>query len=215
MIRARFPYTDRAMFLNQFGPASLLILVSNVALGVVGLFFAPGLIQRCVFRPYEFARGIRRITLVTHAFVHADLPHLLFNMLTFFFFGPQLEGFIGTERFVLLYMLGLLVSPLSSYRKHRNDPGYATLGASGAISAVLFAAIVYFPTSKLSLILLPIPVPAPLFGVAYLAYSWWSARQNRGNINHDAHFAGALTGLVFVAITDPRAWVHAIHVVFG
>ncbi len=158
---------------------------------------------------------MRRSTLVTHAFVHADLAHLLFNMLTFFFFGPQLEGFIGTERFVLLYALGLLVSPLSSYRKHRNDPGYATLGASGAISAVLFAAIVYFPTSRLSLILLPIPVPAPLFGVAYLIYSWWSARQNRGNINHDAHFSGALTGLAFVAVTDPRAWVRAIHLVFG
>src|SRR6185369_10035514 len=94
---------------------------------------------------------------------------------------------IGTPKFVLLYAVGLLASSVGSYFKHRNDPGYATLGASGAISAVLFAAIVYNPLMKVALIFLPILIPGPLFAVGYLAYTWWSARQNRGRINHDAH----------------------------
>ena len=106
-------------------------------------------------------------------------------------------------RFAVLYFLGLVVSDLGTYFKHRNDPQYASLGASGAISAVLFAAIVYFPWMKLFIIPIPLPIPAPLFAVGYVAYSWWSARQARGRINHDAHLGGALFGLVFVLLTDP------------
>ena len=203
------------MSFDNLGLASLLVLGLNSVLGLAGLFVAPQLISRCVFRPYEFARGMRRATLVTHAFMHADLPHLLFNMITFWFFGPPLERYIGTTRFALLYAAGLLISPLISYRKHRNNPDYATLGASGAISAVLFAAIIYAPTMRISFIFLPVPIPAALFGVGYLAYSWWYGRQNRGRINHDAHFAGAVAGLVFVALTDPGAWARAIRLVFG
>ena len=197
------------------GPVSLLVLGINIVLGLVGLFVAPRLTGRCVFRPYEFARGMRRGTLITHAFVHADLAHLLFNMITFWAFGPALERYIGTSRFALLYVAGLVVSPLISYRKHRDDPAYATLGASGAISAVLFAAIVYNPSMQILIMFLPIPVPGPLFAVAYLAISWWYGRQSRGRINHDAHLLGALTGLVFVAVTDPQAWMRAMHMVFG
>jgi membrane associated rhomboid family serine protease len=197
------------------GPASLFILVTNIGLSLAGLFIAPRIIERCLFRPFEFARGQRRATLITSGFVHADMSHLLLNMLTFFFFGPPLERRLGTVMFVLLYAAGLLVSQLGSYRKHRNDPQYATLGASGAISAVMFAFIVYSPTSRLSLLFLPIPVPAPIFGVAYLAYTWWSARQSRDRINHDAHLGGALTGLAFVALFDPQAYVRAWALVGG
>jgi membrane associated rhomboid family serine protease len=197
------------------GPASLFILVTNIGLSLAGLFIAPRIIERCLFRPFEFARGQRRATLITSGFVHADMSHLLLNMLTFFFFGPPLERRLGTAMFVLLYAAGLLVSQLGSYRKHRNDPQYATLGASGAISAVMFAYIVYSPTSRLSLLFLPIPVPAPIFGVAYLAYTWWSARQSRDRINHDAHLGGALTGLAFVALFDPQAYVRAWALVGG
>jgi membrane associated rhomboid family serine protease len=136
-------------------------------------------------------------------------------MITFWFFGVKLEWYIGTPKFVLLYALGLLFSQLGTYFKHRSHPEYATLGASGAISAVLFAAIVYFPTMKLAFILLPVPIPAPLFAVGYLAYSYWSSRQNRDRINHDAHLGGALVGLAFVAVFDPGAWANAIHTVFG
>lgn len=197
--------------ISGIGPASLFILAANIGLSLVGLFFAPQLIERCLFRPYEFARGHRRATAISSGFVHADLPHLLFNMITFWYFGVQLELYMGTPKFVLLYLIGLLVSQLGSYYKHRDDPGYATLGASGAISAVLFAAIVFFPTMKLYLFFVPIPIPAPLFAVGYLAYSFWSSKQNRGRINHDAHLGGALAGMAFVAVFDPQEWVSAWH----
>jgi len=197
------------------GPASLLILAVNIGLGLAGLA-NPRLVSRLVFRPYEFARGRNRYTIISHAFAHADLPHLVFNMVTFYFFGATLlERRIGTPLFVILYVAGMLLSVLGTYRKHRNNPEYGTLGASGAISAVLFAAIVYYPTNSLYMMFIPVPIPGWLFAVGYLAYSWWSARQNRGRINHDAHFAGALAGLAFVAITDPAAWVRLLHRMFG
>ncbi len=200
--------------LNGIGPASLFILGVNIALGLLAMG-NPQIMERCVFRPYEFARGLRRGTIVASGFAHADLPHLAFNMITFWFFGVPLERTIGTAMFVLLYVTGLLLSQLQSYRKHRDDPQYGTLGASGAISAVLFAAIVYYPTMSLYMFFVPIPIPAPLFGVVYLAYSWWSGRQNRGRINHDAHLGGALAGLAFVAVTDLPAFLRAINLIFS
>jgi len=201
--------------MQGIGIASLVILVSNIGLSLAGLFIAPRLIERCLFRPYEFAQGRGRTTIVTSGFVHADLSHLLFNMITFWYFGVPLEWRIGTPMFVLLYVAGLLLSQYGSYRKHRDDPGYATLGASGAISAVLFAYIVYWPTHSLYMFFIPLPIPAPLFGVGYLAYSIWSAKQNRGRINHDAHLGGALAGLAFVALFDPGAYVRAWELVAG
>jgi membrane associated rhomboid family serine protease len=201
--------------MTGIGPASLFILVSNIALSLAGLFIAPRIIERCLFRPYEYARGMRRATLITSGFVHADLSHLLFNMIAFWSFGVPLERRVGTAAFVLLYGAGLLLSQYGTYRKHRNDPEYATLGASGAVSAVMFAYIVYSPTSRLMMFFFPVPIPAPLFGIAYLAYSIWSARRSRDRINHDAHLGGALTGLVFVALFDPRAYVRAWELIAG
>jgi membrane associated rhomboid family serine protease len=201
--------------LDGIGPASLVILAVNIGIGLATLANRQ-LIERLVFRPYDYARDRNRYTIIASAFAHADVWHLVFNMITFYYFGARLlEWRIGTLKFITLYTLGLVLSQLGSYRKHRNNPAYATLGASGAISAVLFAAVVYFPTESLYLFLIPVPIPAPLFAVGYLAYTWWAARQERGRINHDAHLGGALTGLAFVAITDLRAWSRAIDLVFG
>ena len=185
---------------------ALVIFVATLAASLLGLYAKPQLIERSVFRPYWFLRRRQYDTIVTSGFVHADLPHLLFNMVTFYFFAFPLERQIGSVRFALLYVLGLVVSDLGTYFKHRNDPQYGSLGASGAISAVLFAAIVYFPSMKLFIIPIPLPIPAPLFAVGYVAYSWYSARQARGRINHDAHLGGALFGLLFVMVTDPPAF---------
>ena len=185
---------------------ALVIFVVTLAASLAGLFLKPQIIERSLFRPYWFLRSKQYPTIVTSGFVHADLPHLIFNMVTFWFFAFPLERQIGPVRFAVLYFLALAVSDLGTYFKHRNDPQYASLGASGAISAVLFAAIVYFPWMKLFIIPIPLPIPAPLFAVGYVAYSWYSARQARGRINHDAHLGGAVFGLLFVLLTDPAAF---------
>ncbi len=185
---------------------ALLILIATLAASLAGLFVNPKIVEHSLFRPYYFLRNRQYATAVTSGFVHADLPHLIFNMVTFWFFAFPLEKQIGPLRFLLLYLSALVVSDVGTYLKHRNDPQYASLGASGAISAVLFAAIVYFPWMKLFIIPIPLPIPAPLFAIAYVGYSWWSARQGRGRINHDAHLGGALYGLLFVLVTDPAAY---------
>jgi membrane associated rhomboid family serine protease len=183
-----------------------IILVVTVVVSLAGLFGSPKIVERSLFRPYWFLRKKQYETIVTSGFVHADLPHLIFNLVTFYFFAFQLEKQVGSARFAALYLIGLVVSDIGTYFKHRNDPEYASLGASGAISAVLFASIIYFPWQKLFIIPIPVPIPAPLFAIGYVAYSWYSARHARGRINHDAHLGGALAGLAFVLLTDPAAY---------
>jgi membrane associated rhomboid family serine protease len=183
-----------------------IILVVTLATSLAALYGSPKIIEQSLFRPYWFLRRRQYATIITSGLVHADLPHLIFNLITFYFFAFQLEKQIGGARFAALYLIGLVVSDAGTYFKHRNDPDYASLGASGAISAVLFASIVYFPWQKLFIIPIPVPIPAPIFAIGYVAYSWYSARQARGRINHDAHLGGALFGLAFVAITDPGAY---------
>ena len=187
-------------------PAATAIFAVTIAVSLLGLYRSPALIQRCLFRPYWFLRARRYETIATSGFVHADLGHLLFNMFTFWFFAFPMERTIGTARFLLLYAARLVLSHACSYVKHRDTPEYASLGASGAISAVLFAYIVYYPLSTLLIFPIPIPIPAALFAVGYVGYSYWAARAARDRINHDAHLCGALSGLAFVAVIDPGAW---------
>lgn len=197
------------MSIGNVGPASALLLAAILGLSLYTLYAAPGLLNRFLFRPYWFLRNREYTTLFTSAFVHADLPHLLFNCITFWFFGVPLERLIGTPRFALLYLVGLVCSEIGPWLRHRNDPHYATLGASGAISAVLFASIVYMPDQSLIILPIPVPIPAPLYALGYLGYSWWASRSRRDGINHDAHFGGAITGLLFVAVTHPDAYRRA------
>lgn len=182
--------------------AALLILVLTTAISLIALYRSPQFLERSLFRPYWFLRRRQYDTIILSGFVHADLMHLIFNMMTFYFFGFALERRIGTTQFVILYLAGLLISHAGTYFKQRNNPEYACLGASGAISAVLFAAIIYFPHESLFIIPIPIPIPAPLFAIGYLAYTYWASKHPHGRINHDAHLGGALTGLAFVALTD-------------
>jgi membrane associated rhomboid family serine protease len=194
--------------------AALLILGVTLAISVAG-FVAPVVIERNLFRPYWFLPKRQYWTAIGNGFVHADVGHLIFNGLTFWFFAFPVQRVIGEARFLALYFIGLLASNTGTYFKQRKNPDYASLGASGAILAVLFASIVYFPRNSIMMLPVPVPIPAPLFAICYLGYTFYAARNARGRINHDAHFDGAIAGLLFVAVTDPDAWAHAWHVVFG
>jgi membrane associated rhomboid family serine protease len=189
---------------------ALTILILIVVVSVIGLM-SRRVVELAILRPYLVARGSGYPGLVTSGFVHADIGHLVFNLITFYSFAFPLERVIGTVKFVVLYFSGLLISNAGTCVKHRDDPNYASLGASGAILAVLFASILYFPRQRLLIMPLPIPIPAPLFAVAYLAFSYYSSRYSKGRINHDAHIFGALTGIVFVLLTDPQTVLRLVR----
>ena len=196
-------------------PAATLLLAVIVLASLVGLYLAPSIVERNLFRPFWLVSRRQYPTLVISAFLHADLTHLIFNAFTFWAFGFALERAIGTPRFVALYAFGLLLSNLGTYLKQRHNPAYQCLGASGAILAVLFASIVYFPTGSIFILPIPVPIPAPLFALGYLAYSIYASRQARGRVNHDAHLAGAVAGVGFVALTDFNALTRAIRLILG
>ena len=183
--------------------AAAIILTLTIVISVIGLL-SRKVLEKAIMRPQVIAQGNDYATLLSSGFVHADFGHLIFNLITYYSFAFPLDRAIGDLRFEILYFSAMLVGNLGTCIKHRNEPEYASLGASGAILGVLFASIVYFPQQKLLMLPIPIPIPAPLFAVAYLAFSWYSSGRSRDRINHDAHIFGALTGLVFVLVTAPE-----------
>jgi membrane associated rhomboid family serine protease len=206
---------DSLAALTGGAPVAGVLLGVMVAASAIGLAVAPGLIERSLFRPHWLVPQHEYATLLTSGFVHADLTHLLFNAFTFWAFAFGLERAIGSERFFWLYAFGLLASDLGTWVRHRHEPEYRTLGASGAITAVLFASIVYFPGGSIFILPIPVPIPSPLFALAYLAYTWFASRRPGGRINHDAHLSGALAGIAFVAATDAEAVGRAWRQLFG
>lgn len=189
----------------QLSATIVLIIVT----GAVSWFAwkTPGLMERLILWPPAIARKKEYWRLVTYGFVHADPMHLLFNMITLFFFGRFIESifsnYFGPVGFVLFYLSAVVVSILPSYMRHRDDPNYRSLGASGAVSAVLFAFILVQPWA---LIFIPIPVPAILYAIGYVGYSIWMDRQGRDNVNHSAHLWGGAYGLMFFLLLEPRVF---------
>ncbi len=175
-------------------------------------FSNQALMNRLIFWPPAMQRG-QYDRFITHGFVHADGTHLLFNMITLFFFGRVIESFYRQYffdlGFVLFYLGGLIFAIFPSYLKHKNDTNWASLGASGAVSAVLFAYILFEPW-KLILVFF-IPVPAIIFAILYVGYSIWSGKRGNSNINHSAHLWGAAYGVVMTIILEPRLIAHFIN----
>lgn len=159
--------------------------------------------ERWLFEPYEVSAGRNRLGLLLSEFSHADGAHLAFNLITLWFFGPVIEGDLGPAQMLVTYVAAAVGSTLLTWVVHRRDPDYRALGASGAISGVLFGAIVLQPQMGVYIGFIPVPVPAPLYAVAYVAVSLWGAHRRAGNVGHEAHLGGALTGLVVVARMSP------------
>ena len=169
-----------------------------------------GLLERLLLWPPAIRRGGEVWRLVSYGFVHADGQHLLFNMFTLFFFGGLMEEFIGRYLgpfgFVGFYLSALLVSILPTYLANTANPDYRSLGASGAVSAVLFAYILLQPWSMI--IVFVLPLPAIVFAVAYIGWSVWSQRRGKDNVNHSAHLWGAAYGVLFVLLMEPQVLAH-------
>ncbi len=191
-------------------PVTLLLLAANIGVGLYALASNPALIGRLAFRPYGFAHRGEYGRLLTAGFVHGSLGHLAVNMLTLFFFGPVIEGVLGPAKFVAVYFGSEIAANVATLVKHRDDPGYSAVGASGAISGVVFSFCLFAPLELLYLFF-AIPIPAILFAVLYVGFSVYASQQGGGRIAHEAHLGGALGGVVLTLLVYPAALGIFLH----
>ena len=173
-------------------------------------------VRKMMFNAFSIWHGKEWYRMLTHGLVHGGWGHLFFNMLTLFFFGRVVEEYFslafgdtaGIILYLALYVSAIAVSSIWDLFKYRNDPGYNALGASGAVSAILFASILFEPKMGIYIYLIPIPVPGYIFAPLYLLYCWYMARRNMDNIGHTAHFWGAVYGLLFPLACRPDIFSH-------
>ena len=187
-------------------PINLLLVALTVIVSWVA-FSNRKLADRLVLWPPAIDRHRQYERLLTYGFIHADIGHLAFNMITLFFFGGLIEMKMRqvTGSFLtypLFYLVALAVSILPSYLKNQKNPNYLSLGASGAVSAVLFAFILLSPWTII--LVMFIPAPAILYAVFYVGYSIWMDRKGSDNVNHSAHLAGAAFGVMFMLFMEPQ-----------
>ena len=156
-----------------------------------------------MFSPSEVAAGKNYQGMFLSHFSHGDGAHLFFNMMTFFFFGPEVEGGLGAPVMLLIYVIAGVVSTVVVYYRHRSDPQYRALGASDSVTAIIFAAIVIYPGGDVRFLIVPFPIPAPLFAIGYIVISALLMRRGEGHISHEAHLAGAFTGLALGGFFSP------------
>ena len=197
-------------FINM---ATLAIIAANVIISLKGFK------DFSFFEKYKFnIGGIRKgeqYRMISSRFLHLDFSHLLFNMMTLYFFADVVISSIGYVKFILIYIASLLVGNLLSFYFHKNEYNYSAIGASGAVSGILYSAILFYPNMSLYLFFIPIPIPAWVFGILYLLYSIYGMKKSLGNIGHDAHFGGALAGYVLTILFAPsllntQLWIIAL-----
>lgn len=180
------------------------IIVANV------LFSYKGFNDISFFRKYEFHMGSVRagdkIRILSSGFLHADFSHLIFNMITLYFFAPVVIGYLGSLYFLIIYFGSLIFGSLLTIVFHKNDYNYRAIGASGAVTGVLYSAILLQPDMMLGIFFI-IPMPAYVFGILYLLYSIYGMRAKNDNIGHTAHFGGAIGGYLITLATSPHLLV--------
>ena len=187
----------------------------------IAAFQNEDLLRKLIFSPYTVARDSSQyFRFLTSGLIHGNWLHLLLNMYVLWMFGYITEQYFagifypaGTILFIALYILAIPISETVSFIKHKDNHSYASLGASGAVSAVVFASILFEPTNKLYIIFIPIGIPAFIFGPLYLAYSAYMSKQNIDNIGHDAHFFGAVFGFVFPLLFKPELLLRFISII--
>ncbi|HET6225484.1 MAG TPA: rhomboid family intramembrane serine protease [Bacteroidia bacterium] len=177
--------------------------------------------NRLMFNAYQIRHRKEWYRFFSSGLIHADYMHLGFNMLTLYGFGKNVEALYdyyfnekGILFFILLYVGGLAMSSLYSYEKHKNDIHYNALGASGAVSSVLFACILMMPTNEIY-IFFAIPMPAYIFGIIFLGVEYYLGKRGQSNIGHDAHFWGAIFGIVFTLVLKPELGTLFFKQIFG
>ncbi|MFT5252211.1 MAG: membrane associated rhomboid family serine protease [Flavobacteriales bacterium] len=177
------------------------IILANV------LFSFKGFNDTAFFRKYEFHMGSvlsgDQIRILSSGFLHADFSHLIFNMITLYFFAPVVIGFLGSLSFVIIYFGSLIFGSLLTIIFHKNDYNYRAIGASGAVTGVLYSAILLQPDMMLGIFFI-IPMPAYIFGILYLLYSIYGMRAKNDNIGHTAHFGGAIGGYLITLASSPH-----------
>lgn len=179
--------------------------------------------NKFLFSPYACFHYNQYFRFITHAFLHGDYMHLAFNMFALYMFGQIVEGeafplLFGVKApfyYLMLYLGGILVSSLFEFFRQKDNPNYSSVGASGAVNAVVFSAILINPTMGMGLMFIPFFIPAWLFGLLFLAYSWYMAKRGGDNIGHTAHFFGAVFGFVFTLALKPALLVYFISQISG
>lgn len=180
-----------------------LLLIASVVIVSLAAWASGGLMGAFILNPYRVRKGLQVHRLLTAGWLHKDGTHLFFNMLTLYFFADEVARVLGPLGFLGLYVSAVVIAFVPTTLRHMKDSGYNSLGASGAVAAVMFSAILLHPGIKLYLLFLPIPVPGLFYALAYLAYSAWHSYTSRDGINHDAHFSGAIYGALLTYLLEP------------
>ncbi|MFK7832705.1 MAG: rhomboid family intramembrane serine protease [Winogradskyella sp.] len=182
-------------------------IITMVIIAANGIMSFKGLEDLSFFEKYKFNIGsIKRgeqIRMLSSGFLHADISHFFFNMFTLYFFADGVVEILGTFNFIIIYFASLIFGNLLSFYFHKDEYWYSAIGASGAVTGVLYAAILLQPGMSLYMYFIPIPIPGYVFGIGYLLYSIYGMKNKRDNIGHDAHFGGAVGGYVVTLIMMP------------